>query len=201
MPLETQKQKKYKIRKSKKNIKSQDTYLGDKFEYVIENKPNEIWKDININEQYLKVSNYGRVKKNDKFIGYNKDGYTVIKIKKIQYFVHVLVAKAFLSKSDESKTIVHHKDENKSNNKIDNLEWVTASQNIKESFLHKDSSRKQIKVNQLDFQTNQIICTYNSVLAASKATKIATAGIRNVLKGVGKHAGGYRWELYKSEHN
>lgn len=44
--------------------------------------------------------------------------------------VHRLVAKAFISESDPLKTQVNHKDGNKQNNNVDNLEWVTPSENM-----------------------------------------------------------------------
>jgi len=46
------------------------------------------------------------------------------------FYVHRLVAEAFLPKRD-GKTYVNHKDGNKTNNNISNLEWVSASQNIR----------------------------------------------------------------------
>jgi hypothetical protein len=59
------------------------------------------------------------------------NGYLCISINKIKYLVHRLVAQNFLLENDFKKTIVNHKDSERSNNKVENLEWVTNSENIK----------------------------------------------------------------------
>ncbi|MCT3083919.1 endonuclease [Lactococcus lactis] len=119
----------------------------------------EEWKDVVGYEGLYKVSNLGRVKSfhgdtpiilkqrldgsvgNYLMIGLSKDG----KQKKIK--VHRLVAKAFVINSD-NKPEVNHIDENKLNNRADNLEWVTHYENcIHGTRLQRrsDSMRKSIK--------------------------------------------------------
>jgi len=49
--------------------------------------------------------------------------------KKKNMYIHRLVAEAFID-NPENKKFVNHIDYNKSNNNIDNLEWVTASENM-----------------------------------------------------------------------
>ena len=44
------------------------------------------------------------------------------------YYVHVLVAKSFIP-NPQNKSYVNHKNSNKKDNNINNLEWVTASEN------------------------------------------------------------------------
>ena len=44
-------------------------------------------------------------------------------------YVHKLVAKCFIKNDDINKTIANHKDLNKENNHVDNLEWVTPQEN------------------------------------------------------------------------
>ena len=114
----------------------------------------EIWKDIKGYEGYYQVSNFGQVRsidrivkqkssKNDDTYQYNhyagkilkqyviNSGYCVVDLcknhKSIKKLVHRLVAEAFL---ENKFAQVNHKDENKLNNHIDNLEWCTAKYNM-----------------------------------------------------------------------
>lgn len=86
------------------------------------------------------VSNLGRLRRLHKFKGevyYRYDafpeyiksnGYVVINVKGARYRLHILVAKAFVPNT-ENKPQVNHKDGDKRNNKAENLEWVTPSEN------------------------------------------------------------------------
>tara|TARA_B100000902_G_scaffold166637_1_gene161458 strand:- start:33 stop:929 length:897 start_codon:yes stop_codon:yes gene_type:complete len=111
-----------------------DTSEEKKFE-------NEIWKDIP--EEFLKgnigyqISDQGRIKKsgdNRIFKGnLHNAGYKVVTIgsgKGRSHLIHRLVAKVFLP-NYYGKPFVNHKDHNKANCKLYNLEWVTASENAK----------------------------------------------------------------------
>lgn len=60
------------------------------------------------------------------------NGYYRIAIKNKTKLVHRLVAEAYLEKKEFN--IVHHKDNNKLNNHIDNLEWTTQSYNVKKAY-------------------------------------------------------------------
>lgn len=102
---------------------------------------NEVWKTVSGFSNYM-VSNRGRIKNKtsglilhpsiDKEIGYFKvnlwrdaKGYSKN--------VHRLVAEAFIP-NPENKRVVNHKDCNKTNNCVDNLEWATDSENMKHAF-------------------------------------------------------------------
>ena len=57
------------------------------------------------------------------------NGYFHIEIAGKQYKIHRLVAQAFIPNPD-NKPVVHHKDHNKKNNYISNLEWATSQENV-----------------------------------------------------------------------
>lgn len=111
---------------------------------------NEVWKKIPYSDEY-EVSNYGRIRhmyenrydintkkiKKIKKIKYLKPikrcGYERIRIyenrnKFKTYQVHKLVAEAFIP-NPNNYPIINHKDFNRSNNHVDNLEWCTYSYN------------------------------------------------------------------------
>ncbi len=101
----------------------------------------EIWGEIPLHPTYL-VSNLGRVKslprkhvRNERILKTPSDhyGYPVVNINKIKYKVHRLVAKVFLGDFSENM-IVNHIDGDKSNNRVDNLEWTTYSGNIAHAY-------------------------------------------------------------------
>lgn len=129
----------------------------------------EIWKDIEGYEGLYQVSNLGRVKSlnfnhtnEEKILKPKKErkGYLRIGIYKnnIQkyYSVHRLVAEAFLSNTNNFPE-VNHRDENKENNCVSNLEWCDKKYNCNYGTRNKRRVEKQSKqVFQLDLQGNFI---------------------------------------------
>lgn len=100
--------------------------------------PNEIFKQIPKNYHnytYYKISNYGRVVSNyNKIIlkpNLNKDGYLYMTKMKS----HILVLEVF-NCPRLYKKCCNHKDGNKLNNHISNLEWVTWSENMKHAWVN-----------------------------------------------------------------
>jgi hypothetical protein len=97
----------------------------------------ETWKPISDNTDYA-ISNFGRIASvaSKKHISVlhptdNGKGYKLIKIttpKRKNLYIHRLVAHAFIP-NPENKSEVNHKDGNKSNNTVENLEWVTLQEN------------------------------------------------------------------------
>jgi len=88
----------------------------------------EMWKPIKDLPGYS-VSNKGRVKKDSTgqiMVLSKNGGYSRITITK---HVHRLVAEAFIEKTGNDRSWVDHIDGNRSNNNIDNLRWVTPSEN------------------------------------------------------------------------
>ena len=99
---------------------------------------NEIWKPVKGFEDYYYISNYGRIKNNRKILKtyMNNSGYTCIDFTinkcRTKHLVHRLVCLTFLDNPD-SLPEVNHKDEDKSNNNLDNLEWCSRSHNKQHS--------------------------------------------------------------------
>lgn len=105
--------------------------------------PKQIWKDISGYEGKYQVSNTGKVRslnyqgtkgKVVRLKLYNNNhGYMMIELnkngKKKKYSVHRLVALAFIP-NPNNYPIINHKDENKTNNTVWNLEWCTPKYNI-----------------------------------------------------------------------
>lgn len=101
---------------------------------------NEEWKPVK--DLNYEVSSYGRVRnkithKVLSIFDKNRTGYIRVNLynkgKKKRYFIHRLVSEAFLPKK-QGKDFVNHKDGNKQNNKLGNLEWCNRSENMKHSY-------------------------------------------------------------------
>ena len=60
-------------------------------------------------------------------IGFMKNGRQITKLS------HRIIAETFLAKPSDKHEVVNHKDRNRSNNRVDNLEWSTRSHNSKHS--------------------------------------------------------------------
>lgn len=178
---------------------------------------NETWKDIRGYEGIYQISNLGRIKslvrvKNNYDINtislvkvtipekirkpqLSKDGYYRVgltKNKKQTYFqVHRLVAEAFIPNPDELPQ-VNHKDENKLNNCVENLEWCTSKYNANYG-TRNERQRKKLYKPVRCIETGII---YESLMSASDATGVNIGNLSSVCNNrVGyKTTGGYHWE-------
>lgn len=183
----------------------------------------EIWKDIEGYEGIYQVSNLGRVRSLDRIVpalchktgtivdyhrkgcilrqrkvfgGYLAVSFTVADTGKHEsQFVHRLVARAFVPGYREDLD-VNHKDEDKTNNRADNLEWVTRQENINYG-TGKWRRRKYNarRVQQLTMD-GKPVATFPTIAEAARQTGIDASSICGCLRGKrGQHqAGGYRWK-------
>lgn len=168
------------------------------------------WKSIKGYEGFYEISNYGEIKSLYNYRGKNnilkprlKKGYYQIGLRKNGirkwYAIHRLTAIAFIPNPNNLPQI-NHKDENKLNNKIDNLEWCTASYNncygtrIKRAI---KTNKLKKKVIQYDLNGNKLN-TFESISSASRETNTNITGISNCINNKIKTSNNYIW-VYESE--
>jgi hypothetical protein len=135
----------------------------------------EIWKKIEGYENYS-VSTYGRVrnKRGKELSPININGYNYVSLVNGNIYkkcrIHRLVAQAFIP-NPNNYPVVNHKDEDKSNNHIDNLEWCTIEYNTNYgSCPSKIASKhkKSVIVDNMEFESigaaaNFINCPYTTL--------------------------------------
>ena len=148
----------------------------------------ELWKPL-LEYKGIEVSSIGRIKKaankrrKERILTEfpkDRDGYYRCSVQKLDGTwtsqpVHRLVAKAFIVNSS-SKEVVNHIDGNRTNNRIENLEWVTPRENVLHSFKYgnrkiyrevpKNSLLTEFQIEQIDklreiYTVNQIAKLYN----------------------------------------
>ena len=191
----------------------------------------EVWKPIEGYEGLYEVSSLGNVRSLDRRVK-GKDGkiirhigltlkpsscrgYLHVILNKDGHFkactVHRLVANAFIPNAD-NKPQINHIDGDKANNRVDNLEWVTQSENIRHSYetgLRGDANRLASQVNmakareeawkttrkpvlQLDMNS-EVVRMFCSENEAARETGVPQANISKCLLGKRNKAGGYQW--------
>ena len=175
----------------------------------------EIWKDIEGYEGYYQISSMGNVKnvKTNKLLlgDVNRVGYKRVilcsPVKK-RFFVHRLVAYHFVD-GYQDELVVNHKDGNKTNNCVDNLEWATSKENIIHSYKNKlqipkkgkehplyrrygKENKTSKKVNQYDLQ-GDFIKTWDSIMDVERILNINNGNISSCCNGKKRMAGGFIW--------
>ena len=167
----------------------------------------EIWKDIKNYEEMYQISSYGRVRSLDRYVDINngkKQFYkghllTIYHNKRVDVYeihlrkdnkrkclkIHRLVAEAFVYNDDPiNKTTVNHIDGDRSNNKADNLEWASYSENEKHAYdkLHRPINRAKLmkrRCESIDKNTN-LHTVYESIESASRGTGVSVTQIRRI---------------------
>ena len=154
-----------------------------------------ITNQVNQHGNMMSVRHYGRVLK----LRENRRGYLVVFIYKKLITVHRLVATAFIPNPDNLAQI-NHKDENKHNNRVENLEWCTNRYNCDYGTRKERIAQKQgVAVIGIDKDGNEYY--FSSMKEAEKKTGVYFGNISNCCRNV-KHrqtAGGYRWRYARNE--
>lgn len=160
----------------------------------------EIWRDIDGYEGLYKVSNLGNIKSlnyrrtgKEKILIHNKSGggYMYVYLskngKQKQHLVHRLVSKAFIP-NPNNYTEVNHKDEDKTNNRVENLDWCSRQYN-------NTYGNRLIKL------MKPVMCIetgvlYNSITEAERTLNSKSRSkIASVCKGTRKTCRCYHWEF------
>lgn len=133
------------------NVLFPDGQLDIRPKTIFQDLPNEVWKDIPSYEGLYQASSLGRLRSLDRFTSRGfylrgaiivqstrKDDYlntalTTKDKKRKLWLVHRLVTITFIS-NPLHKLFINHKDGNKKNNRVDNLEWCTRSENCQHAW-------------------------------------------------------------------
>lgn len=159
----------------------------------------EIWKEIDGFNNY-EISTLGKVKnvKTGRILkaANNGTGYLQVRLcvngKVVHKYVHRLVAEYFIPNLD-NKTDVNHIDEDKLNNRADNLNWMTRTENVNWGtgiYRQAVSISKQIYALYPDGTDKY----FPSITIASRELGLSQGNISSVLVGRRKTTGGYRFE-------
>lgn len=167
----------------------------------------EVWKDIKGYEGLYQISNYGNVKslnyaksKNYKMLTkiVDRNGYEKVCLSKNNkgknYLVHRLVAIHFIKNTNNYKE-VNHKDENKLNNNVNNLEWCDRKYNVLygTAKLREAKTKHKYYIEQYDIENNFIKRWY-SLKEIENNTNYKKNNIQQNCLGNTKSAYGYKWK-------
>lgn len=158
------------------------------------------WRPVNGYEGKYEVSNTGMVRS----LNYNKTGsiqilkplnnnlgYLKVRLSGKSYFIHRLVAQAFIP-NPLNLPQVNHKDENKQNNRVENLEWCTAEYNTNYGNGNKGRELKHNKPI-IQIKDGHPILKWASAKLVHQCLGWNANNIKECCKGRRKTANGFEW--------
>lgn len=173
----------------------------------------EQWKDIKDYEGLYQVSNMGRIRSLDRLVkgGYGcqklikgkiikpyeaPSGYYKLSLyshrKREMVYVHKTVAENWLPNPDNLPCI-NHKDENKKNNSVDNLEWCSYSYNNTYNGKQKITAEKTSKAVYQYSLSGELIKEWKSTMDIQRSTGYLNGNIGKACRGKYKQAYGFKW--------
>jgi hypothetical protein len=179
---------------------------------------NEKWRDIKGYEKLYQVSDLGRVRSMPRLVhvsdGYlrpisgkimkqgNIKGYRGVTLCKdgtrLSCSVHRLVAETFIS-NPLNKPEVNHINENKADNRVENLEWATSKENANHGTRNERASKATSRVTiQYDIKGRPLM-VFKSAREAMRHTGIHNTDISACARGLRSTAGGFIWRYDSME--
>ena len=173
----------------------------------------EIWKDLNGEYgKYYQVSNKGNVlsKRRNKIMSMSTNGsghnYISLKLpneKKKHFFIHRLVAEAFVPNPDNKPYVLHKVALCKGgNNSADNLYWGDQKQNVEDSIkdnTHSGACRPKKKIAEYNPKTGEIIQIFESTSEADRLLNLGRGKSSAVARGLYKSTKGHYFKYLQED--
>lgn len=128
----------------------------------------------------------------------NNGGYQYVNFKingkNINFAVHRIVANAFIP-NPNGYTEINHKDYDRTNNCVDNLEWVSSSQNKQHAYLKDENKNSRGKAVVQRSKDGVYIKTFETISKAAKEMNCSVSAISNCCLGRTKTSQGFLWSF------
>lgn len=173
------------------------SFLGFIWRYDEERRPaDEIWRDFSLDGRNIGVSSYGAVRGQTGKILKPADanGYVKVNLSGRRFLVHRLVALVFLGPAPNKAAQVNHKNFVKTDNRPENLEWVSPSENSSRRSPERNIDGLYRRVIRIDIKTGEET-SYKSLEEAVLKNELSSKGnLCEVCNGRRKTTGGFGWK-------